>query len=295
VFIGFVIHAVVYATLVGETEPKSVYWGYTLPFIYLGAACAFQQAALWWRSRRLPSAPLRLGWFAAAVVLIGQSTIDYQVNSDRKPDWRGVSSAIAEKIDPSRDVVFCCEAQVYGTAGMVFRVSPHYWPTDEHVVNVLRDPKRLFNGGQPILDRRGCRVALMMRCDPDLDGAALAMRMSARSKAAFEFQDSHQFFALTSRASWQTPDEGLIALAGVVDEMLGRRSALGVHMQMGLARVLAKRGHIAEAARIHDTCRQLVLPQHRASFDETYRGLAELITLAAGPFDREDQDASAMR
>lgn len=297
IIIGFAVHAVVYAVMVSNTVPKYVYWGYTLPFVYLGAGYVLENFRMWWHRRGHSTAMLRGMWAVLAVGLVVQLRIDHTTTIVHKPDWRAVCETIGAGIDPDRDVVFAAEAQVYGTAGMVFRVTPHYWQTDKHLVNVLRQQDKLFNAGRPILDRRDCRVALMLRCDPDLDGPRLWTSISkagwapptitevgwalSTTTADFEFHDFHQFIVLVSRRRFDTADEGLIALAGAVEQMLGdEHRELGVHLQMGLAWALAKQGRTDHAAETYAAARQHVLPEHLAHFDETYQDLAQHLSEA---------------
>lgn len=304
IIIGFVVHAVVYAVMVSDTLPKYVYWGDTLPFIYLGAAHLLENFRMWWHRSGHSTALWRGMWAVLAVGLVMQLRIDHTTTIMHKPDWRAVCETIGAEIDPDRDVVFAAEAQVYGTAGMVFRVTPHYWPTDKHLVNVLRRQDLLFNAGRPILDRRNCRVALMLRCDPDLDGprlwssilkvgwapptitagamVPLAIGLPLRPEhsvarsADFDFYDFHQFIVLISRRRFDTADEGLIALAGAVERMLGdEHRELGVHVQMGMAWALAKQDRTDRAAQTYAAARQQILPKHLAHFDKTYEDLAQ--------------------
>ena len=81
---------------------------------------------------------------------------------------------------------------------------------------------------------------------------------------------------LVSRRRFDTADEGLIALAGAVEQMLGdEHRELGVHMQMGLAWALAKQGRTDRAAETYTAARQQILPKHLAHFDKTYKDLAQ--------------------
>ena len=276
--IGYFVHAGTYALLVDDWVPKYVYWGYTLPFIYLGAGYVLQRGATWWRARSGSPGLLRGAWVVLAGALLLQLGVDHTRAIVHKPNWRAACKAIAERVDPNRDVVFGAEAQLYGTAGMVFRIPQHYWPTDEHLVNVLRDQEKLLNEGRPILNRTNCRVALMLRCDPDLDGQRLRTRLSKTNRLAFTFRDFHQFIVLISRPRFETADAGLIALARAVSEMFDEDySVLNVHMQMGLAWALAKQGEFDHSAQIFTTARELVLPQYRADFDKVYKDLAQHI------------------
>ena len=94
--------------------------------------------------------------------------------------------------------------------------------------------------------------------------------------ADFEFHDFHQFIVLVSRRRFDTADEGLIALAGAVEQILGdEHRELGVHLQMGLAWALAKHGRIDRATETYAAARQQVLPEHLAHFDETYKDLGQ--------------------
>ncbi|MCZ6655633.1 MAG: glycosyltransferase family 39 protein [Planctomycetota bacterium] len=278
VLMGFFIHAVVYALMVNNWNPKYVYWGYVLPFVYLGAGYAVERLTTL-LLRRSPLPIVANGaWLAVAVVLLFQLRIDHTTAIVHKPDWRAACEAIGAKVNPKRDVVFAAEAQVYGTAGMVFRVSPHYWETDEHLVNVLREQDKLYNGGRPILDRRSCRVALMLRCDPDLDGELLRQRMSKTSRLTFSVRDFHQFLVLISRPRFETADAGLLALADAVEQMLGDdHRDFGVHVQMARAWVLAKHGDFEQAAATYARARQQVMPQHLPGFDGVYEELSNLI------------------
>ena len=278
VLIGFGVHAIVYAFMVDDTVPKYAYWGYSLPFIYLGAGYAVERLTSWLRQRLSIPIVVKGVWLATAVVLLFQLRIDHTTAIVHKPDWRAACEAIGAKVNPKRDVVFAAEAQLYGTAGMVFRVSPHYWETDEHLVNVLREQDKLYNGGRPILDRRSCRVALMLRCDPDLDGELLRQRMSKTSRLTFSVRDFHQFLVLISRARFETADAGLLALADAVEQMLGDdHRDLGVHLQMARAWVLAKHGDLEQAAVTYARARKQVLPQHLSGFDGVYEELSNLI------------------
>jgi len=278
VLMGFIIHAVVYALMVNDWNPKYVYWGYTLPFVYLGAGYAADRFTTTWRRRSPVPLVAKGAWLAVAVVLLLQLRIDHTTAIVHKPDWRAACEAISAKVDPERDVVFAAVAQRYGTAGMVFRVSPHYWETDQHLINVLREQDKLYNGGRPILDRRDCRVALMLRCDPDLDGEVLRKRLSKTNRLTFSFRDYHQFIVLISRPRFETADAGLLALADAVEQMLGDdHRDLGVHVQMARAWMLAKRGDLEQAAATYTRARQQVLPRHQSGFDQAYEELFRLI------------------
>ena len=110
---------------------------------------------------------MKFCWATALVVMLLQLKIDHAQAIVAKPDWRGASHAIVEQgIHADRDVVFFGETGSEFGRGMVFRVSPHYWPTNEHALNLLRDRDRFYNNGRPILDRANCRVALMARTSP---------------------------------------------------------------------------------------------------------------------------------
>ena len=235
---------------------------------------------MYWAARfQQPPVPLitKGAWLAVAVVLLLQLRIDHTTAIVHKPDWRAACKAIGAKVDPARDVVFAAEAQLYGTAGMVFRVSPHYWDTDEHLVNVLRDQDKLYNSGRPILDRRRCRVALILRCDPDLDGELLRQRLSKTSRLTFSVRDFHQFIVLISRPRFETADAGLLALADAVEQMLGDdHRDLGVHGQMARAWMLAKHGDLEQAAATYTRASQQVLPQYLSGFEEVYQDLLHL-------------------
>ncbi len=279
--VGFVVHTIVYAFMVGDTVPKYAYWGYSLPFIYLGAGYAVERLTTWLRQRSPIPIVAKGLWLAMAVALLFQLRIDHTTVIVHKPDWRAACEAIGAKVNPKRDVVFAAEAQVYGTAGMVFRVSPHYWDTDEHLVNVLREQEERYNGGRPILDRRNCRVALMLRCDPDLDGELLRQRLSKINRLTFSVRDFHQFVVLISRPRFETADAGLLALADAVEQMLGDdHRDLGVHVQMARAWMLAKQGDLEQAAATFTRARQQVLPQHLPGFEKVYEELSQLVDLS---------------
>jgi 4-amino-4-deoxy-L-arabinose transferase-like glycosyltransferase len=278
VAVGFVVHAIVYALMVDDTVPKYAYWGYSLPFLYLGAGYAAERLTTWLRRRSALPIVAKGVWLAAAVVLLLQLRINHTTAIVHKPDWRAACASIDAEVDPERDVVFAAEAQLYGTAGMVFRVSPHYWETDKHLVNVFRDQDKLHNEGRPILDRRDCRVALLLRCDPDLDGEALRKRMSKDNRLTFSFRDYHQFMVLISRPRFETADAGLLALADAVEQMLGDdHRDLGVHVQMARAWMLAKHGDLEQAAEAYAHTRKQVLPNFTPDFDEVYNKLSQLI------------------
>lgn len=268
VLIGYGLHVAVYALVVGGTLPKLAYWGYMLSFLYVGAVWSLAEGVKRWpRMLRSPGA-LRASWCAAAGLLVLLSLrVDPQVAIVRKPDWRGALAALDHQIDPASDVVFCAEAQPYGTGGMVFRVSPHYWRTADHLVNVLRDHERLFNDGRPVLDRRNCRVALLVKCHPHWDGPALDRRLTPAARAAFELQTFQHFFTLTSRERFLTADDGLIAVAGVVEQLLAGQPELGAYLRIGLMRVLSKRGRLAEAAEVYAAARAAVAPATLAGFE----------------------------
>ncbi len=270
---GFVVHLLVHVFVfirLTQWVPKYSYWAYTLPFLYLGVGCVLECARRqWWKSSR-SAAPLRVAWSLVAILLMCQLVVDHNTLIVTKADWRGALATIARELDSDRDVVFCSEAIEFAQGGIRFRVSPHYLPSDGHFVNVVRQPRMIANDGRPVLGRRDCRVALLVRCAPDLDGEMLRARLSTKSSAAFGYHDFEQFLLLITRENTRTPEEGLALLTGGALEMMGRDHAHGAYLASAQSWALAKLGFMEEARQAYLDARRMVDASGRAKFDAWY-------------------------
>ncbi len=270
---GFVIHLFVHVLVfirLTHWVPRYAYWAYALPFLYLGVGCVLEFARERWRKSLRSAAPLRVAWGLAATLMVFQLGIDHNTLIATKADWRGALATIERELDSDRDVVFCSEAIEFGQAGMRFRISPHYLPSDDHFVNVVRDPQMIANEGRPVLGRRDCRVALLVRCDPDFDGEILRARLSPSSSTAFDYYDFERFLLLMTREKANTPEEGLALLAGGALEMIGRDHPHGSYLASAQSWALAKLGSMEEARQAYQDARRMVGASGRAEFEEWY-------------------------
>ncbi|MCG3137316.1 MAG: hypothetical protein HJJLKODD_01160 [Phycisphaerae bacterium] len=289
--IGSALHVVVYTLMVDSFAPKSVYLAYPIPVMVILTMAAGQRGSAY-LAKRWPSFTPRLQPLLIGCVLT--ASLFSQINFSTagwippKEDWRGAARIIQKNFDPQQDIVFAMVPSLW-ERGVVFRFNPHYLPTVDHLLDLNRHQQALYNQGQPIGQRRDCRVGLVAWYPADFAVQQLQARMVSRSDGLFEMYTLDQFFVLVSRERFPTADEGLLALYETLQQALPDAPERLVDIESAVAIIHAKAGRLPQAREHYNHARaqlpEILIPL----FDRYHAELRPLFEvqprLTAGPSD----------